>query len=189
MSETTHSHAADAGEPVSDEAETEPQRKKVTLTEAIVPIAGIAFSIYYLSTIWNMPYEARMSGMLVSTAIFVLTALLAARWTKDAVKHGVEPGLWSLLGEGSVLAKRLGMLALVITYVLVLPAIGYFVSTLAFLMASMAVLGVRKPSHLVLIPLIAASIGHFAFIIVLGISLPVGFIGEFLSPLQDAVGI
>lgn len=186
MSETTQT---DAAEPARDEDEGEPRSKAVTLTEGIVPIAGVAFAIYYLSTIWNMPYEARTGGMLVSTVIFILTALLAVRWSKDAARHGVEPGLWSLLGEGTVLYRRLGMVALTIAYVVILPQIGYFIATLAFLSAAMVVLGVRRPLYLVLIPLLTTCVGHLAFIIVLGINLPVGFIGRLLSPLQDMIGI
>lgn len=186
MSEITQT---DAAEPGREDNQGEPRSKAVTLTEGIVPIAGVAFAIYYLSTIWTMPYEARMGGMVVSTVIFVLTALLVLRWSRDAVRHGVEPGLWSLLGEGSVLYRRLGMVALSIAYVMTLPQIGYFIATLVFLTAAMVVLGVRRPRHLVLIPLLTTCVGHFAFIIVLGISLPVGFIGRLLSPLQDLIGI
>lgn len=179
----------DAAEPAHEENER-PAGKAVTWTEAIVPIAGIAFSIYYLSTIWGMPYEARMSGMLVSIAIFILTALLIARWCRDAAKHGIESGVWTLLGEtNAAIAKRLSVLALTIAYVMLLPRLGFFVATFSFLLASMAILGVRKPLRLVLVPLIATSIAHLLFIVVLGISLPIGVVGELLDPIRQAVGL
>lgn len=178
----------EAAEPEQEQTEGR-DRERVTLSEAIVPVAGIAFSIYYLTTIWNLPFEARMSGFIISALIFTLTAILAARWITQAVQHGVDSGVWTLLGEtNAAIAKRLSVLALTIAYVLLLPHLGFFVATLAFLMAAFAILGVRKPLHLALVPLIATSVGHLLFILVMGISLPTGVVGAFLESIKQAAG-
>ncbi len=185
MSETTN-QTADASAP----EQTARARNAVTWTEAIVPVAGMAFSIYYLTTIWDLPFEARMSGILVSIGIFILTALLVARWCKDAIRHGVESGIWMLLGEtNAAIAKRLSVLALTGAYVMLLPHLGFFIATLGFLLAAFAVLGVRNPRLLALVPLLATSLAHLLFILILGISLPEGFVGRFLSSLTAGMGL
>ncbi|MEX1080448.1 MAG: tripartite tricarboxylate transporter TctB family protein [Halofilum sp. (in: g-proteobacteria)] len=179
----------ESAESAQDEAE-HPARDTVTWTEAIVPIAGIAFSIYYLATIWDMPFEARMSGMLVSGSIFILTALLAVRWCKDAIQHGVDSGIWVLLGEtNTAIARRLSVLALTVAYVILLPPVGFFIACFTYLLASMAVLGVRNLRHLILVPLLATGLAHLLFIIVLGISLPEGIVGGFLNSIFGDVGL
>lgn len=170
-----------------DELES-PERGAVSVTEAIVPVAGMAFSIYYMSTIWNLPYEARMSGTLLSAAIFGFTGMLFVRWFKQAREHGVEAGFWSLVGTGAAGIQRLGVLALAIAYVFLLPHLGFFICTLVFLIASMALLGIRKPAQLALVPLIMTSVGYGLFVLALGISLPTGIVDSVLRSIFQAVG-
>ncbi len=126
-----------------------------------------------------------MSGMLVSAAIFILTALLVVRWCRDAIQGGVESGIWVLLGETNTAPAA----ALTVAYVMLLPRIGFFIAAFTYLLTSMAVLGVRNPRHLILVPLLATSLAHFLFIIILGISLPEGIVGGFLNSIFGDVGL
>lgn len=163
-------------------------KNAVSVTEAIVPVAGVAFSIYYMSTIWDLPYEARMSGTLLSAAIFGLTAILFIRWLKQAKEYGVETGIWSLLGTGTVPFQRLGVLTLAIAYIFLLPHLGFFICTLFFLAFAMGILGIRKPLQLALVALIMTSVGYAMFVLALRISLPTGIVDNVLRSIFQSVG-
>ncbi len=62
---------------------------------------------------------------------------------------------------------KLGLLALGVAYVLVIPWLGYTLTTFAFLIAAMLILGVFSPSRLIGISLVLSLTGYYFFIVLL----------------------
>ncbi|MDB4173157.1 hypothetical protein N9748_00900, partial [bacterium] len=50
-------------------------KKKSTGADLIIPVAAIAFTIYYISTIWNAPWTAKVSTFFIAGVLFLLCSI------------------------------------------------------------------------------------------------------------------
>ncbi|MEQ8192938.1 MAG: hypothetical protein RIB59_00470, partial [Rhodospirillales bacterium] len=69
---------------MAEQPDFEEPNKKWTGADLIIPVAAIAFTIYYFSTIWNAPWTAQVSAFFVGAILMTLCAvfflLFALQW-------------------------------------------------------------------------------------------------------------
>ena len=128
-----------------DNAPQPPSRRPVG-GELIIPIAAVAFTLYYFTSIIDSPWEAQVNAFFVGSILLGLVAILLIKLGRELVTGEADLRLGGLIEPVSVAPKRLIVLVLAIGYVAVIEWLGFTLTTFAFLAAAMLVLnGGRRP--------------------------------------------
>lgn len=176
--------------PVSEDSPSEPAPRapKNVLPDLIIPAMALAFSIYYLTTITEVPWIAQASAVLVSGLLLLSIVAFAVR-TMARIKAGTEfIGLSGLPLDRQVNLKRVGLLALTIAYVWFIEDLGFTISTMAFLFIAIVLLS--SPANWKNAAAVAIScslIGYFVFIVVFETRFPKGPVETFLAPYAKSI--
>lgn len=156
-------------------------------SELVIPVTAMAFAVYYVQSIWHLPWEAQMNGFFLSAVIMVLGVAFIARTLKRRATEGARFGFETLIGAGRVTWQRLGLVGLTIGYVVVLPWLGFTLTTCAFLIVAMLHLGVRSWKLLASVSLTLSLSGYVVFIVALNSRLPRGVFEDLMAPLASLV--
>jgi len=151
-------------------------RKKETLgADLIIPVGTILFAVYYLYTVWALPWQAKAAGLGIAGAMAIVLALLAVRFYREwAGGHGTL-SLGHLAFPIVTLAQRLGLLAAVLAFVFVMPLLGFTLGLFIFLMTGMIILsGLSQLKAATIIALLVSLGGYLLFIVLIGARFPHG---------------
>ena len=111
---------------------------KNVLPELIIPVLALVFTVYYLTTITEVPWIAQASAITVSGLLLLSIVAFAIR-TAVRINKGREFISWNLLNIDTVyMVRRVILLALTVAYVYFLAVLGFTLSTSVF------VLGVER---------------------------------------------
>lgn len=135
-------------------------------SELVIPIAALLFTIYYFYTIWHSPWTAQVAAFIVGSILLVLIALILIR-SFAALRSG--EGVMSfdtLIRPKSFVPKRLGLLALTIAYIFIVPTLGFTITTFFFLFMSMWLLSGGQNKGFILALATALSVGGYLLFIV-----------------------
>lgn len=150
------------------------KHKKAMGDELIFPIMALAFAVYYLFTIWDLAWEAQINGMLIGTILIglILAFLVktAVQWFKGKISLRCE----EFLSFGSLQRRKIGILLLAVSYVFFMQWLGFTLTTVLFLIASMVALGVRSRPMLLGISLTLSLLGYIFFVVLLDTRFPSG---------------
>ena len=156
-------------------------------SELVIPVLAMAFAVYYVVSIWNLPWEAQMNGFFLSAAIWVLGLLFVVRVIRRSLAEHGRFGFETIIGSGPLVVRRLGLVGLTVGYVIVIPWLGFTLTTMVFLAAAMAHLGVRSWKQLAGVSLTLSLIGYVVFIVALNSRLPRGPFEHLLAPIAALV--
>lgn len=143
--------------------------------DLIIPVAAIAFTLYYFTTIWDSPWEAQVNAFFVGSILLLLVAVLVVKLGREIAAGEADLRIGGLIEPRAVVPKRLALLLLAIAYVVVVPWLGFTLTTFAFLVAAMLLLseGRRKGLALGVAALLALG-GYVLFIAVFDTRFPAG---------------
>jgi hypothetical protein len=147
----------------------------------ILPAAGIAFALYYISTVWDLPWEARANGLLLGSILLGLTAIFFVRAALALRGRRVTLSLAELVEPRALLVRRLGLFLLVVGFIAALPYLGFTLTVLAFMVGALLLLGERRPGVVAALALTVAAVGYLLFIVFLRARLPRGPIEGLLA--------
>lgn len=106
--------------------------------------------------------------------LFVLTTIYLIKIIIDGLKNGREGG-WGEAFEGFLVKQFLPLLVMIVAYVFVMKYLGFYITTLIFVVAALQFLKVPKwQTALVVVVLLILAYG--AFTMFLGVKLPQGTI-------------
>lgn len=111
------------------------------LPELIIPVGTIAFAIYYLSTVWQLPFQAKVVGLYVASAIGILSLLLGIRFVREIATGAKSLGFAGFFSDPGAEARRWGVLGLTIAFILLMPVLGFVVTIFAFVFSTVIVIG------------------------------------------------
>lgn len=173
-------------DPPPDTGEKSAAPKNV-LPDLIIPVMALAFAIYYLTTITEVPWIAQASAVLVSGLLMLSITAFAIR-TAFRLRAGTEVlRISGLTPDRALLAKRLILLALTIGYVWFLEILGFTLSTLFFLFLSIMLLSsVANWRRALLIAVGCSLIGYVVFIFIFETRFPRGPVENYLKETFDA---
>ena len=143
--------------------------------ELVIPIAGLAFTIYYFSTILDSPWTAQVSAFFVGA---ILIALITAFLIKTVVAYMADevdfaPG--PLAEPLSFLPKRVALLGLTVGYIIVIHYLGFTITTFLFMAASMLLLSNgRNIAFILVLSLVVSIAGWALFILAFETRFPIG---------------
>jgi|OM-RGC.v1.020721516 hypothetical protein len=133
--------------------------------ELILPISGLLFTIYYFTTIIDVPWTAQVSAFFVGTILIGLIAALIIR-TSLRVKRGEATlGLGPLFAPKAYIPKRLALLGLTLAYIFFIQWGGFTITTFFFLLFAMLLLSDGKKKGLIFGISLALSIGGYLLFI------------------------
>ncbi|WP_040486160.1 tripartite tricarboxylate transporter TctB family protein [Lutibaculum baratangense] len=162
------------------------EKPALDANELIIPVAGLIFAVYYISTIWDLPWGAKMSGLLLGVSVLVLCILFLLRSLSAIGAGRITFKVGEVFGTGTLFVRRFGTIALAALYVALMPIFGFALGTFLFLMSAMALLGVRVWKPLVGVPFILAATGYLLFVVALRSRLPEGVVGRLVGSLTGA---
>ena len=157
-----------------DKSEKQHEQSKQRGDELVLPILALLFAIYYLYTIKDLAWEAKINGLLIGSVLILLVFIFLVKIGIEVIRHESSLRFGDLLRWGRVQARRIGLFSLAVLYVLVIPYAGYTLTTLLFLFLAMLVLGVRSPVKLIGVSLVLSLTGYYLFIALLDTRFPPG---------------
>jgi len=150
------------------------KEKKAKGDELIFPLMALAFAIYYLYTIVDLSWEAKINGVLVGSILIFLIAVFLFKTALERWRGKISLKLKTFVFNSSAHLTRVWFLLLAIAYVIMIPWVGFTLTTFGYLVAAMLLLGVRSPVRLFAVSLALSVFGYLFFITLLKTRLPSG---------------
>lgn len=132
----------------------------IALLVGVLCIVGFFEATEYRGASGYLPKTVLVLGFVLS-AIWALQSALWLRRTE-----------WSVQRSEGRLGKLLVFMGLVLAYVVIIPMLGFFTSTLVFVPSVIVLLGYRKRAVVVAAPLVFVAVLYLLFGLVLQVQLP-----------------
>ena len=143
--------------------------------ELIIPVLALGFTLYYISTVIHSPWTAQLNAFMVGSVLIFLVLLFFGYTAREVLQGRATLGASNLFAPYNILPKRLGFMAISLGYLLVLPWIGFTLSTFVFMAGSMMLLGgARRPVVYIVSALIMAVIALLVFVVLFQKRFPKG---------------
>lgn len=131
------------------------------IPELIIPVGAVAFGIYYLSTVWALPFQARVVGIYISGAIAFLSLILFIRFARELMSGKKSFGFSGFFSDPVSESRRWGVLLHTILFIALMPVLGFTVALFLFVLGAVLIIGGMSRLKYALI--IASSITVIAF--------------------------
>lgn len=143
--------------------------------ELVIPVAGIAFALYYFTTIWDAPWTAQVSSFFVGTILILCSLGMIARIALRTRRGEVAADFERLIAPRSFIVKRVLLFALTVGYIVVIRWLGFTLTTFLFLLVSILILNDGKRPALVLaLAVVLALSGWLLFVVAFEVRFPEG---------------
>ncbi|MBS9478948.1 hypothetical protein [Ancylobacter radicis] len=148
--------------------------KVATGADWIIPILGAGFATYYLISIKDLDWEAKVSGVFCAVVLFLLIGIFALRTVLGLLRgtHYIE--LRSLYESHKLALIRGSLFALTVASVAIIPWAGFTLSTFGFLFACFVWLQGMSARNAAITAGALAFAGYVLFILILRTSFPQG---------------
>jgi Tripartite tricarboxylate transporter TctB family len=148
--------------------------------ELIIPVAALAFTLYYISTVIHSPWSAKLNAYMIGSVLIGLSVLFIAYALREVLRGRATLGASNLLAPYEILPRRLGFIALSLGYLIAMPWLGFTLATFVFMAASMLLLGGgRRPLLCFAAAFVMAAVALGVFVVLFQKRFPKGPI-EFL---------
>lgn len=150
------------------------ETRKPVGADLIIPVVAALYAIYYVWSVRDFPFEAQFSGLTLAALLGLLTLIYFVRVAVGFARGRYSLGSGLLLGPRSGRMARLAFVALIVAYILVIPYLGFTLTTFAFLTASFVVSGARPLWRPICVAAAASLVGWLFFIVLLETRFPEG---------------
>lgn len=160
------------------------EKRPGILPELIIPVGAIAFGIYYLSTVWELPFQAKVVGIYVAAAITALSVVLFIRFGREIWLGQKTWGFAGFFSDPVSEARRWSVLALTIGFIVLMPVLGFVVTIFAFVFSAVIVIGgVQRIKAAFFTALGMTIVAFFVFIVLVKVRFPTNIIDQSLKDL------
>ena len=142
--------------------------------DLVIPLLALAFAIYFFVSIDDLVWEAKANGIIIGTLLVGLIAVQLARIGVAVARGRANLGVGPLWRPRDALGKRVGMVMVSIAFIATLQWLGLTLGLLFGMLASLWVMGVRRPKLLVGISVTVAAFAYVLFIATLDSAFPHG---------------
>jgi len=151
-----------------------PEKKHIG-GDLVIPVAALAFTLYYFSTIIDSPWTAQVSAVFIGTILIVLILIFIVKSVVSLRQGEADLGMDSLLNPRSFILKRLALLGLTLGFIVLVDYGGFTLTTFAFLTLAMLLLsGGRNKRFIVMLSAGLALGGYLLFILAFDTRFPDG---------------
>lgn len=166
----------------------EPEKKHIG-ADLVIPIAALAFTVYYFTTIIELPWTAQASTFLIGGLLVATIAAFAVFNTIAVIRGEADLGFQRLTEPLSFLPTRATLFALTIGYIVVVESAGFTITTFVFLSSAMLLLGRGERWKFILaLSAILAVGGYFLFIYAFQVRFPEGPFEMMIDPIMANLG-
>lgn len=159
---------------MADDARETGERKAIG-GELILPVAAVIFTIYYFTTIREVPWTAQVSAVFVGSVLIALCAAFGLKMFFAVRRGDATLGFAPLVAPRHFIVRRLVLAGLAVGYVMVIDWLGFTITTFLFLAAAMLLLGGgRRRGTIMLLSALLAVGGYLLFIVAFKTRFPVG---------------
>jgi hypothetical protein len=154
------------------------------LPELIIPVGAVVFTIYYLATVQELPFQAKVVGIYVGGAIVLLSLILFARFAMEIFKGKKALNFHGFFSDPVSEGRRWGVLAATCLFIGLMPVVGFVVSLFAYVLVTVILVGgmARLRTALILATSLTA-VAFFIFIIFVKVRFPLTGVDTFLRSL------
>ena len=143
--------------------------------ELIIPALALAFTLYYISTVIDSPWSAKLNAYMVGSVLIGLVLIFFAYALYELLQRRATLGASNLLAPYHILPKRLGFIGLSFGYLVAIQWLGFTLTTFLFMAGSMLLLGGgRRPILCISAAAIMAAIALGVFVILFQKRFPKG---------------
>jgi hypothetical protein len=165
----------------------EPQQKpRNILPDCIIPALALAFTVYYLTTITEVPWISQASAIVVSCLLllsivaFIIRSAWRIRQQRETLQF--QGAFHKLLGYWPISLKRVALLLLAIAYVWLIDSMGFTLTTFIFVFIGIVLLSsLANWKNALIVSLSCSVIGYIVFIYFFKTRFPAGFIEHWLK--------
>ncbi len=169
---------------MNEEAGREKHEPRSIGGELIIPVAALAFTVYYITTIIDVPWTAQVSALFVGGILILLLLIFFIRTAVSLGRGEVSLRVGEIVEPVLFVPRRIVLLALTIGYVLLIQWAGFTITTFVFLLLAMLLLNEGRNKRLILILSVAFSIGGWLlFIVAFETRFPAGPFEQFMKGL------
>lgn len=116
------------------------EARKPVGADLVIPVAAVAFTIYYFASIWNAPWEAQVAAFLIGSILLGLVAIFLLRTARELVSGEADLSFRPLYEPGYIVPRRLALLVLTFGYLIGIEYLGFTLVSFLFLFLGMTVL-------------------------------------------------
>ena len=150
------------------------ERRPAAGADLVIPMLALGLTVYFLYSVSGMEWEAKANGVIVGTALLALIGVQVVRALLALARGRASAGFGALFMPRETLPKRVGMLAITIAFVAVVPYAGLALGLFVALLAALVVMGVRGWKRVVGVALGVAVGSSLLFTVALDSGLPKG---------------
>ncbi len=169
---------------MNEEAGREKHEPRSIGGELIIPVAALAFTVYYITTIIDVPWTAQVSALFVGGILILLLLIFFIRTAVSLGRGEVSLRVGEIVEPVLFVPRRIVLLALTIGYVLLIQWAGFTITTFVFLFLAMLLLNEGRKKGLILILSAVFAIGGWLlFIVAFETRFPAGPFEQFMKGL------
>ncbi len=127
------------------------RERKAIGGDLIIPVAALAFTVYYFTTIIDVPWSAQVSAFFIGSILILLIIIFFIRTVVELRRGEVSLRLGQILEPVSFIPKRIALAALTIGYIVFIHWGGFTLTTFVFLALAMLFLNEGRRKGLILI--------------------------------------
>ncbi len=160
---------------MSTETQSEHDHRRTVGPDLIIPVAAIAFTLYYFSTILDSPWTAQVSAFFIGTILLALCLVFIIKTILSLAQGTARFSFAKFVTRADITSGRLAVFVLTILYIVVIEWLGFTLTTFAFLVLSMASLNKGKRLGMILVAsLCLVTAGYLLFIVAFDTRFPRG---------------
>ncbi len=160
-----------------------PEMRSALGADLIIPALAAALTIYFLASTASLVWEARANGTVIGAVLLILIFMQIIKVGRRLSAGQSTFSFGDLVERSPVQAQRLGLLAILALFILIIPWVGTTLGLLLSMMAGMWILGVRDLRYLLGISFAVAASVYILFIVLLKSRLPSGPVESVLGSL------
>ncbi|MDP2622122.1 MAG: tripartite tricarboxylate transporter TctB family protein [Hyphomicrobiales bacterium] len=143
--------------------------------ELILPVAGLIFTLYYFSTILDSPWEAQVAAFFVGSILIALIFIFLVKTGLALARGEARFDLKPLVAPLRINLKRLALFGLTLGYVLLIPYLGFTITTFVFMASAMFLLQQKKRLlFAIVLSAVISLLGYLLFIVAFETRFPRG---------------
>ena len=144
---------------------SEPGERKSIGGDFVIPLAALAFTLYYFSTIIDSPWTAQVAAFFIGTILIALILLFLVKSAVAIARGQADLRIGVLVAPAGLLPTRLALLAITAGYLVLIEWGGFTLTTFGFLLAAMLLLNRGRRAGFILGLSLAVSLGGYLIFI------------------------
>ena len=179
---------------MSNEKEDAGQTLPLVGSNLIIPVAAIALAIYYFTTIIDSPWTAKVTALFVGIILILLSGFFIIRSLISVWSGNAQFTFADLIEPVRMLPQRLILFALTLASIIVMPWIGFTLTSMLFLIAGILMLNNgRNVPRVIAMSVVLSILWFVLFVLVFQRHFPLGWldlqIKAVVAPALKSIGL